>query len=141
MFLTPSYYPKTILDKIRAISPPIIYDSIEDSYIWGGIESGIFSISSMYSYLSHNSDDAPSLHWDIMWKLQVPERIKSFVWKVFHNGILTDMYLNRLQLRNKVCDVCVDHLETILDALRDCLVANGVIWSVMITSSGSSLLI
>lgn len=59
-------FPKFIIDKIHAISPP---DGIYDTCFLGGTKSGIFSISSLNTNLINSSEDSPSIIWDSIWRL------------------------------------------------------------------------
>lgn len=74
----------------------------------------------MYGLLNQSSEDVPNLIWNFVWKLKVLEQIQNFIWKIYHNGIITNSYLNRLQLHSDACNLCGMSPKTILHALRDC---------------------
>lgn len=58
-----------------------------------------------------------------MQNLNVPEKIKVFLWRVYENGIKTNHYLNHLKLRDNLCSDCDVQVETTIQAaLRDCKV-------------------
>ncbi|CAJ2673373.1 unnamed protein product [Trifolium pratense] len=58
--------------------------------------------------------------WDHIWKLQVAERIKYFMWLVQHNRLLTNSTKAKMNLGHAMCNFCRNMEETILHALRDC---------------------
>lgn len=38
-------------------------------------------------------------NWKNIWKLMVHERIRSFIWIIYHNGLMTKQYLNNFNLK------------------------------------------
>ncbi|WOL01857.1 (+)-neomenthol dehydrogenase [Canna indica] len=59
--------------------------------------------------------------WSKIWSLHVPEKIKLFLWKVFHKWLLTNARLAYLLLlNNDLCTFCASESETIDHLLFDC---------------------
>lgn len=54
-------FPKFIIDKIHAISPPLVSDGIYDTCFLGGTKSEFFSISSLNTNLINSSEYSPSI--------------------------------------------------------------------------------
>ncbi|PNY01766.1 ribonuclease H [Trifolium pratense] len=65
--------------------------------------------------------------WDKVWKIEVPERIPSFVWLIKHDRLLTRYRLNYVHIGEPYCYRCGNVMETTLRVLRDCPLAM-VIW-------------
>jgi ribonuclease HI len=61
-----------------------------------------------------------------VWKLHVPERVRSFVWLIKHDRLMTYSRLNRMHIGNPYCHHCGDAIETTLHVLRDCPLAEAV---------------
>ncbi|CAL5198816.1 unnamed protein product [Lathyrus oleraceus] len=119
------------LEKIKVIPPHTLNSREADMRIWSGTANGEFTIASMHQFLAPPGSSR-AFNNRIVWKsirqLQVPERIRCFIWKLFHNGLTTNKYLGHLQLRSANYDVCRSQEETSLHALRDCVIAKQV-WS------------
>jgi hypothetical protein len=116
------WLPTNIQHKIAAILPPHIENGCDQRCSVGGINNG-FSIKIMYKNLCglHKEDADPT--WSKMWKLLVPERVKTFMWLIIHNRILTNEFKARMGLGNAVCSYCSSTAETMIHVLRDCSVA------------------
>jgi hypothetical protein len=64
--------------------------------------------------------------WGKIWKLHVPERVKSFIWRVKWERLLTNSLKQRMGLTSAECSFCGIANETILHALRDCSLVHQV---------------
>lgn len=80
-------FPRAILERILAISPPNITDSENDVCFGGGSVPGKFSISAVFDNISTMGNDDGRKHWKDVWNIKVPERIKVFVWLIYQNGL------------------------------------------------------
>ncbi|KAI5408202.1 hypothetical protein KIW84_054142 [Lathyrus oleraceus] len=86
----------------------------------------------MYGTLFHNSNDEAYFRWQKIWHLQVPERIRTFIWKMSHKWLITNDFLNHLQLHNNICDICGTLHDSILHSLRDCTFSKAF-WSTVVS--------
>lgn len=57
--------------------------------------------------------------WDRIWKLGVPERVRSFAWQVMHGRLPTHAACHRWGQGDPWCHNCYGLEETMLHALRD----------------------
>lgn len=114
-------FTQNILDKSLLYPlPPSVFVPLPDSCLCTGNKTWLFSISNVYGILNHNLDDESSFQWDKIWKLQVPERVHNFMWKIWHKCLITNEFLNNLQPRNNNYDLCGSQPETIMHIIRDC---------------------
>jgi ribonuclease HI len=117
--LLAEWLPSRILNKIQSIPPPDdgagadVRYCLEDAH-------GNFSISAMYHVLCNFEEDEAAMVWNKIWKLQVPERVRVFVWMMHHDRLLTNHRKSRMGLGSAMCSYCGDQCETILHVLRDC---------------------
>lgn len=101
--------PPALIEKINSVYLP--FNSIRpDCIIWGLSPIGQFTVSSCYKVLTH-STQFPNLHgW--IWRLNLPPKIKSFLWLISHNRLPTNSYLHRLGiLSSNLCTLCQVHKE------------------------------
>lgn len=80
----------------------------------------------------------PHPHWSMIWKLLVPERVRSFLWLVQHERLLTNLRKSRMGLGSQFCNHCNAVSECILHVLRDCPHAKTV-WSHLLKHDGRGL--
>lgn len=80
-------------------------DSEVDDYTgWNEEASGEFSISSAYDIVVNVEEPIEAAKWNSIWKLKVPNRIRTFLWLVRHGRILTNS--NRVKRGVLDCDKC-----------------------------------
>lgn len=97
-----------------------------DEVYWNGSPSGGFSLASALRVIRNDSE--PRFEevrgWRIMWKVEVPQRIKFFLWLASQDRLMTNS--NRF-LRNLTddprCFVCGEVEENTAHILRNCPVA------------------
>ncbi|KAK4259379.1 hypothetical protein QN277_005718 [Acacia crassicarpa] len=59
--------------------------------------------------------------WGEIWKLQIPERCKMFLWLALHKQLLTNVSRCKRGLSTDArCPICNGEIETLLHVLRDC---------------------
>jgi hypothetical protein len=79
-------------------------NDVHDRFIWGFIQNGNFSISSMYKALIK---DTRVMHSTLLWKLKIPLRIKIFLWYLKREVVLTKDNLARRNWNGgKQCVLC-----------------------------------
>lgn len=89
-------------------------------------EDGTFTIGGMYRYMSEDTDYADNHGWSIIWHLNVPERVRCFIWLLKHERILTGQRMQDHSFGEARCNLCGNISETILHAMRDCKYAKEV---------------
>lgn len=90
----------------------------EDAAFWGGEESGLFSIKSAYKSLSSNEWQAQSNCWQKVWKLQVPQRVRTFMWLAMKQVLLKNsVRFKRHMAPNPWCDLSAGVEESIIHVL------------------------
>ncbi|KAK8976477.1 hypothetical protein V6N11_007820 [Hibiscus sabdariffa] len=96
---------------------------------WRWEKNGRFSTKSAYNYLCRETDDGRDSIWRRIWKLNVPQRVRVFVWLSMHERILTNMERVRRHCTESLqCEICHGGREDIEHVLRSCVAARGV-WS------------
>ncbi|KAJ1415138.1 Ribonuclease H domain [Sesbania bispinosa] len=115
---------------MEIIGYPHPHDSFgADSVAWSGTSNGVFSTRSAYELVSCKADSTPDPIWKAVWRWRGPERARCFMWLVLNKGPKTKHKGFRCGLYDSdVCPVCLQHIETPLHVLRDCLNAKNV-WS------------
>jgi mannosylglycoprotein endo-beta-mannosidase len=80
--------PDSIIQKTHAIVPP--HDSCgEYVQLWPGNRAGNFSVSAAYHLITREMMDSVDKTWTRVWKIECIERIKVFIWQLFHDRLLT----------------------------------------------------
>jgi hypothetical protein len=60
-------------------------------------------------------------------KIEVPERVRTFVWMMRHGKILANKMKHAMNLCEPYCNRCNLHEETIIRVVRDCHI-DMVVW-------------
>ncbi|MCH79274.1 putative non-LTR retroelement reverse transcriptase [Trifolium medium] len=120
-----TWLPHNIVSKLFSIVPPN-NNSAADIRAWSGSADGDFNIASAYTRLCQFSDEEWDVGWLNIWKLQVPERVRSFIWLVRHDRLITNYRKSKMRLCDPWCNHCVDIVEDTMHVLRDCPLAKGV---------------
>lgn len=99
--------------------------AVQDSFIWARNKNGNYTTKSGYDWLLSlkETDDVSTPHrsWSWIWKLHAPEKIKFFIWLIFHNAAPTLSLLHhRNMAASAICPRCGEDDETILHCIRDC---------------------
>ncbi|XVE79323.1 hypothetical protein DITRI_Ditri14bG0049000 [Diplodiscus trichospermus] len=94
--------------------------SSTDDIFWGPNESGLFTVASAYK-LSVGNDVQVDKIWMIIWHLQVPNRIRSFIWLLQHDRVMCNKERMRRGLTSfGGCEFCNGSLEDMDHVLRKC---------------------
>jgi len=106
----------------------------EDKPKWLWNKNGIFSVKSIYSHLFVEDPDLPNKK---LWRAKIPLKIKTFMWLISRNAILTkDKFLKRKWQGDTKCRFCPE-LETISHMFFEYSMAKFV-WSLVAMVVGSS---
>jgi hypothetical protein len=103
--------------------------NMPDRFVWDLLQNGVFTVNSMYYGLSMDNQVECS---SLLWNLNIPHRIKIFLWYLRRWVVLTK---NNLARRNwHGCKQCVFymHLEIIKHLFFDCHFARFLWWAVQV---------
>lgn len=117
----------SLLVRIASIKPPSNSDG-DDVAFWGLSPNGKFSVSSAYTFLGKEGWRDEAAYWNLAWRWNGPQRIRTFLWICFLQRHLTNSECFRRGLiGDPGCKTCTTEEETLLHCLRDCPLAS-VIW-------------
>jgi hypothetical protein len=128
-----SWLPENILNMIAAIPAPVA-DIGKDTIFWPSENHGQFTVSSAYDLLMKYEPCDDEKMWRMILKLQVPERVKCYIWLLKHGRVLTNLRLSKMHRGSPFCSFCGDIIETELHVLRDCAQCM-IIWLAVVKDS------
>jgi hypothetical protein len=102
-------------------------NSSNDIFKWNLVESGKFSVKSMY--LDMLNDNTIFLK-KYLWKMKVPLEIKIFMWFVYRKEILTKDNLKKRNWQGSTSCCFCDHEETVQHLFIECPFAK-IIWTIV----------
>uniref|UniRef100_A0A6N2MZS1 RNase H type-1 domain-containing protein n=1 Tax=Salix viminalis TaxID=40686 RepID=A0A6N2MZS1_SALVM len=118
---------------------PPMQDTREDSVVWDHSSNGRLSVRTAYMVQEKGGAMDRDPLWRIIWKWKGLERIRVFLWTVGHNAIMTnEVRWRRKMTDNKYCGQCVNVVETVTHALRDCPKARKI-WEVFVKTEERDL--
>ncbi|RYR16350.1 hypothetical protein Ahy_B04g073348 [Arachis hypogaea] len=86
----------------------------------------MLNVKTAYQSLMSNQD-SPNKMFKLVWCWQGPERIRTFLWLVVHNVILTNLERKRRHLTtDDTCPRCRNQDESTIHVLRDCFYAKSI---------------
>ena len=102
-----------------------------DVLFWPFMQSGIYSVKSGYYFLKFEVrttttqaqalPDHPKPPWNRIWKLNLPNKIKKFLWRVAYNALPTSSELVRRYIINDpIYTLRSSHCEDVLHSLWPC---------------------
>ncbi|KAL4347003.1 hypothetical protein GQ457_17G006580 [Hibiscus cannabinus] len=115
--------PDSILYRISAIRPP---QSLlgTDAPSWPWTDSQNFSSKVAYDRVAREGDWVHHTDWKVIWKMNVPQRIRMFLWLAKSEKLLTNKERVRRHLTaSPCCSICFAAEESVIHVLRDCVVA------------------
>ena len=115
-------------DAEAIIKIPLPKENKEDEVLWHFDKKGQYSVKSGYQIaLQIKYLDTPSYYgdafkyWKDLWTLNIPEKIKIFLWRVARNLLPTAENLWRKKiLSTPICRLCNKEVETITHSLLYC---------------------
>jgi len=113
----------------RILSMPLSIRAPEDSLFWWPDKRGLFSVKSAYwlgklgvvetKLRAHILQDTQ--WWKLLWGLDVPPKLKHFLWCASHGWLATKTELKRRHVvDDAICPLCRGAEETIDHVLFDC---------------------
>ncbi|GMI74428.1 hypothetical protein HRI_001112100 [Hibiscus trionum] len=123
--------PKEVLDKVSAIPPPRPWYGVDQPcYRWE--ENKMFTIRSAYMRLEGDTAGSDSPCWRLLWGLNLPQRIRVFLWLAMRGSLLTNVERMRRHLTSEgMCQLCRQGNEDIDHVLRRCPPARDL-WSKLV---------
>lgn len=98
--------PEHLCQLVSSLPPPYILHE-DDNFTWGATPDGSFTTSSAYKTLSGWNNQHSNPIFKIIWNWKGPERIRTFLWKLAHEAILTNMERARRHMTHPLpCFVC-----------------------------------
>ncbi|KAK2661828.1 hypothetical protein Ddye_000402 [Dipteronia dyeriana] len=103
-------------------------EEVEDRRVWHLEKNGVYSVRSgnwlrrnLDSNLYQVNSSVVRVWWRKLWKLDIPTKIKLFIWKTCFDWIPIYADLNRRRINCDVkCLICYKHTESTLHALWEC---------------------
>jgi hypothetical protein len=129
-----SLLPLDLVNKIISFPPPRNDDGA-DERIWPGDSLGRFTVSSAYQLLSGYREAEVEDMWRYIWKLDVPERVRFFIWRLRYGRLPTNKACHRWGFGTPYCAHCVGVEESIIHVLRDCPLAHQT-WNHLLPMQG-----
>ncbi|KAL4367107.1 hypothetical protein GQ457_05G029110 [Hibiscus cannabinus] len=115
--------PTDSLEWIASIRPPS-FDLGGDKPVWRWEDTRMFSTRSAYDFLTQEVPSEFLGSWKEIWTFAIPQRIRVFMWLVFHEPMLTNVERVRCYIATSVfCEICGGDREDIEHVLRSCLIA------------------
>ncbi|XP_050211971.1 uncharacterized protein LOC126662130 [Mercurialis annua] len=120
-------------DARTILALPLSYWPHPDKLIWHHTRDGNYTVKSGY-HIAHNKglreyqSTIPHLSkpdWKLLWGLQIPNKIKVFIWRCLHEGLPTGMALHQRLLLPPNCKFC-EETESLTHLLLSCPFARQV---------------
>lgn len=103
----------------------------EDKMVWIFSKSGQFTVRSCYHNLVQGKlgvddeqtsfTDSVGGHWNWIWVLRVPPKVRTFLWRACHEILPTRVALMRRHVgANPYCEFCLKEVEKVTHILFAC---------------------
>ncbi|XP_050278363.1 uncharacterized protein LOC126719908 [Quercus robur] len=112
--------------KVHDLIDPVTH-SWDDSLIHGLFNTQEFLASEGLNNWSPRHSDRNSELWKLIWGLDVPNKVKNFVWRSGKDAIPVKANLRRRKILNEgTCDHCGQEAESVLHAIWECSKLNPI---------------
>ncbi|KAK9047567.1 hypothetical protein V6N11_053406 [Hibiscus sabdariffa] len=126
------------LPYILGVKPPSPQDG-PDRCIWRWTNHHGFELKSAYDRCAPPILENTDPLWNQIWKLQVPQRIRCFLWLASRQKLMTNLHRYRRTLTDDpFCPLCQEAEESIIHTLRDCARLQQVWWYIVPPSLAGS---
>ncbi|XVE58507.1 hypothetical protein DITRI_Ditri04bG0175000 [Diplodiscus trichospermus] len=110
-------------------------EDIHDELCWVPTNNGEFSVSSAYTLSCSQQEGDGDNIWKEIWKLEVPNRVRAFMWLVKHQRLMTNSERARRGFTlDDHCPFCSGMEETVEHVVRNCVEAKQV-WETSLVST------
>ncbi|KAF7828673.1 ribonuclease H [Senna tora] len=111
------YFDHNTLIRVMSEMPPNPLRG-SDKICWGVGGDGNFTVKK--AYFSIEKQDRIGRNWNWMWKMNIPERVKLFMWQMLHLKLPTNARCSKWSDKSDCCVWCCNHIEDTIHVLRDC---------------------
>jgi hypothetical protein len=103
-------------DKNAIVNMPVVYRGGDDKRAWKYTNKGTYTVKSAYRYametLIDNDEYRIPGDWNGLWSLQIPQRIKIFLWRIVRGCFPARDRLQRRGVQcTDACPFCENHYE------------------------------
>ena len=119
-------------------SVPLSHVEAEDVLFWPYTKNGVYTCRSCYYFLKEEAEmevtnQVPPFQdkhvWNAIWSMQVPQKVKMFIWRACRNAISTKHALMRRTITgDSICECCQTDVEDLLHALWTCTELD-IVWA------------
>lgn len=111
-------------DAALILQVPLSTRQVNDRWFWLADPKGEFTVRSCYNLLNSVSDAPNNKLWKFLWSLEVPGKVKHFLWRALKNILPTaDNLLSRRVDVSPICPICSAVNESVFHCLVDCVLA------------------
>lgn len=130
-------------DQHAILEMPIGDLSRKDRLVWAATKNGLYSVKSRYPCLQLKSLEVrdtrflgvrlvPKALWNLIWRLEVPPKLRHFLWISLHQGLPSRVVLYKRRLSNSLtCPLCLSNDESVEHIFLECPWVK-VIWFVVL---------
>lgn len=101
-------------------------DNVEDRSCWGGTSNGRFTVKSVCDMINNPIDQGNEFMWKDIWKLKVPNRIRSCIWLVSHKKIMSNNVRVKRGFTTDSRALCLKDNEDVDHIFRKCNKVRGI---------------
>ncbi|XP_062118364.1 uncharacterized protein LOC133831980 [Humulus lupulus] len=123
-------------DALLILSIPLSSNIYDDSWIWDGEKSGLYSIKSAYHGIKRdkegNEGEDHSGFWRQLWRLKVPHKVKNLLWRVVLGCLPTK---SQLHLKHVTIDMYCPSCNMVVESIYHNLVSYSFsqdVWGILI---------
>lgn len=128
-------------DKELILQIPLSYRREADMWYWLHDPCGVYSVRSCYKLLTHRDNDSSTSIWRSLWKLELPNKVRNFLWQAATNVLPSAVNLvNRRVVILPICSLCNAYDETVTHALLECEFARLVGYPLLLVFLASAVL-
>lgn len=111
-------------DAALILQVPLSTRQVNDRWFWLADPKGEFTVRSCIILLNSVSDAPHSKVWKFLWGLEVPGKVKHFLWRALKNILPTaDNLLSKRVDVSPICPICSAVNESVFHCLVDCVLA------------------
>lgn len=118
--------PSALANQVLLHSPPCD-DAGCDIVAWNHSPNGVLTVKSAYESMSPNFVHSSDVIWKKLWKWDGVPKIRSFLWMMLHNRLVTrSLLVDRRIINSNLCIFYCGVAEDLIHCLRDYQRAKGV---------------